>query len=283
MPSPCHRVTGPRGPIPDPWPTPPRGQPASTRSGGRAGPACRAQVVVEELARVVAPEQPHHRRPAPRRAGAAGRSPGHGPASARCAPARPASRPPPARRRPPPATRPASRAAVSASRVRVPRSARHRVRVPQLQQLHRPLDVGQAAAPELGVRVGSAPRGSRSFSTRALIRRISMTCSRLSPPRGYRIRVGESGRTRCPRSGSPATNRARSSACASHTLRPAGVVLLVGGEAAHQRPLPPLGPQVGVDAQRRVGRGRPSSRRSSSAIACAAALAASSATPAGGS
>ena len=63
---------------------------------------------------------------------------------------------------------------------------------------------------------GSAPRGSRSRSTRALIRRISATCSSVSPSAGYRIGSIRATKS-APSSSSPATGTARSSACTSQT------------------------------------------------------------------
>ena len=56
-----------------------------------------------------------------------------------------------------------------------------------------------------------------------------------------------------PSASSPAIGAARSSAWASQTLRPALVVGRVRRQRADQRPLPALGPQVGVDQQGRVG------------------------------
>ena len=59
-------------------------------------------------------------------------------------------------------------------------------RVLELEQLDRPLDVGETTEAELEVRPRSPPRGSRSASTRALIRRMSRTCAAVSPSAGYR-------------------------------------------------------------------------------------------------
>ena len=83
--------------------------------------------------------------------------------------------------------------------------------------------------PSLVCVVGSAPRGSRSVSTRALIRRISTTSRWPSPPSGYR-NASAAATNRAPSSSSPATGRARSSACRSHGPREPGPV------AAERRP-----------------------------------------------
>ena len=85
----------------------------------------------------------------------------------------------------------------------------------QLQQLHRPLDVGEPAQAELGVRVRSAPRGSRSASTRALIRRISVTVAGVEALGRVADRVDHLDEA-APEVGVARDGRARSSACASH-------------------------------------------------------------------
>ena len=70
--------------------------------------------------------------------------------------------------------------------------------------------------PSLRARPGSTPRGIRSFSTRALMRRTSTTCASVRPPSGQRTGATIS-RKRAARSASPASGAARSRACASQT------------------------------------------------------------------
>ena len=107
--------------------------------------------------------------------------------------------------------------------------------------------------PSLKFVAGSAPRGSRSESTRALIRRTSITSSWVSPSSGNRsgsisvleplaqVRVtddrrGTQQRLRLPH------------------RRPLAVVGGVGVEAPDQRTLLALGSQAGVHLERRVAR-----------------------------
>ena len=108
----------------------------------------------------------------------------------------------------------------------------------------------------------SAPRGSRSASTRALIRRISVTAA----PRSARRPGSGSGRpsatNRRPSSSSPATGRARSRACASHDLRPARVVLAVGRRGcARARPERPSGRRSASTTSAGSGLGAAEQRR----------------------
>ena len=117
--------------------------------------------------------------------------------------------------------------------------------------------------PSLVCIAGSAPRGSRSASTRALMRRISRTSPRRGRPPGSA--AGRPAPTnRSPRSASPASGVGAQQRLALPDVRPALVVGGVRREGAHQRALPALGPQVGVDVERRVRRrAAASSRRSS--------------------
>ena len=97
------------------------------------------------------------------------------------------------------------------------RSAGTRVRVPQLEQLHRPLDVGQAAPAELGVgvRVGAA---GQSFGLHPGLDPADLDDLLAGQPAGRVADRVDQLSNSAPRSASPQTNRARSSACASHTF-----------------------------------------------------------------
>ena len=124
--------------------------------------------------------------------------------------------------------------------------------VPQLEQLYRPLHVGQTAAPQLGVQRGvGAPR--QPFAVHPGLdppdlqdlfpgrpaRREADAVGQLHEP-GAELRIaghvpGPQQRLRFP------------------DLRPTRVVLPVRGETADQRALPAFRAQVGVHTQRRVG------------------------------
>jgi hypothetical protein len=124
--------------------------------------------------------------------------------------------------------------------------------VPKLQKLRDPLDVGEPAGAEL--RMQDAIRAARQalrlhaclepsdladLGVRRTGLRVSQGVDGGDEPRaelavaGYRSRTQQ--RLRLP------------------SVGPAPVVRDVGGERAYQRTLPALGPQVGVDQQRRVG------------------------------
>ena len=105
--------------------------------------------------------------------------------------------------------------------------------------------------PSLVCRCGSAPRGSRSASTRALIRRISRHSASARPPSRYLI--GSTSVRNAAPSASVAGNRVGpQQRLALPDERPAVVVGGVRRQGAHQRPLTALGPQVGVHRQGRV-------------------------------
>ena len=109
--------------------------------------------------------------------------------------------------------------------------------------------------PSLVCVVGSAPRGSRSSSTRAFSRRISTRSAGRTPGRRIADRVDQR------REPLPQVRVADGEPRAQQRLRlprrrPPLVVLRVRGERADQRTAAPLRTQVGVHAQRRVGRRR---------------------------
>ena len=219
---------------------------------GGAGPARGPQVVVHELARVAAAEQPHRRRPAPPRAGAAGRRAGPGPASARCGPGPPASSRRPSRRRPRGRPGPASRAAASASRVRVLRSSGTAYACRSCSSCTAHSTSARPPRPSLVWVAGSAPRGSRSVSTRALIRRISTTCSRLSPPRRIAHPVGERLELACP---GPRRRRRTGPAAAPAPPTPSTSGRSTGRTRRGCAPAAPAGPR-GAGRRRRPAAGR---------------------------
>ena len=103
----------------------------------------------------------------------------------------------------------------------------------QLQQLDRPLDVGEPAAAELGVgrrvRAARQPLGCRRAPSAGGSRRGRADATPLGR---VADRVDQRDEARAPSSASPATNRARSSACASHGRRPPRVVLRVRSRAS---------------------------------------------------
>ena len=120
--------------------------------------------------------------------------------------------------------------------------------------------------PSLRCRCGSAPLGSRSWSTRPLIRRTSITSSSLMPLLGEPQRVDQLLEAAAQVGVADHGVGAQQRLGLPH-LRPLGVVGGVGVEGAHQRALLALGAQVGVDLQRRVAAGGASRRRTSLATA----------------
>ena len=134
--------------------------------------------------------------------------------------------------------------------------------------------------PSLVCRCGSAPRGSRSASTRALIRRISRTSASSRPP----VAGSAAGR-------SSATNRAPELRVAGHRLGPQQRLRLPDrATSARSRPrrtraCGPAGPCGPPAAGRRrrpaagPATGSASSRRSSPTTACAASVASRSSAP----
>ena len=192
-------------------------------------------------------------RRAPRPAAAAGRWAARAPASARCAPARPSPSPGPGTRRP--YWTPGRRRGRRRARRGCAASAALRPACPcrSCSSCTAHSTSASPPRPSLAWVAGSAPRGSRSVSTRALIRRISVICSGVSPPAGIAHPVGQGQEPRAQRrvAGDEAGPQQR---LRLPDLRPVGVVALVRGEAAHQRTLPSLGAQVGVDAERRLRR-----------------------------
>src|SRR6266511_331074 len=220
------------------------------------GPPRRTQIVVEVLARI--------------RAGRAAQHPGHGRevrsvarelvrgaaaherqrvAGARC-------RDPPRRQRR--GVRLADQVGVRGGTKGVERTRsaqpRDRMPMPQLEQLHGPLDIGQPAATQLRVRrriraagqafvvhPGLDPADLVDLRTVQAARRVTEAVGHGQEPLAQRgVTADEAGaqqRLRLP------------------DLRPARVVVLVRAQAAHQRTLPPLRAQIGVDAQSRLRRG----------------------------
>ena len=133
------------------------------------------------------------------------------------------------------------------------------VRVPQLQQLHGPFDVGQSPAAQLGVRVGvgaarqplgldagfdaaNLPHHLGGHAVGRIARLVGHQQEPLTQVRVAGNRVRAQQRLDLPR------------------LRPLLVVGGVGTQRADQRTAAALGPQVGVDFQRRVDAGRAQQR-----------------------
>ena len=108
--------------------------------------------------------------------------------------------------------------------------------------------------PSLRCSARSAPRGMRSASMRALIRRISRTACSLSPPAGYRYRSATAMNS-APSSASPDRELGAQQRLPLPRRGAALVVRPARRQAAHQRTLAAFRPQVGVHQQRRV-RGR---------------------------
>ena len=140
------------------------------------------------------------------------------------------------------------------------------VPVSELQQLDRPLDVGQPAAAEFECGwIGSAPRGSRSLSMRPFSRRISTRSLGGDAVGRVAHRVDQPRRSAAPRSASPATE-----SCPQQRLRlprrgPARVVTArrTAANARGDRCAPP-----GAESRRRRAAGR---SRTGRRAACAAA------------
>ena len=134
---------------------------------------------------------------------------------------------------------------------------RDRVRVPELEQLGSPLDVGHSPAPELEVprRVDAAGQPLRldacldapdlaHVGDGEPAGRVAHRLDELREPRGQLLRRR---RRRLPGERPGAQQR-----LGLPDRRPALVVLGVRGERPHERSLPPLGPQVGVHGQVRL-------------------------------
>ena len=159
---------------------------------------------------------------------------------------------------------------------------RHLVGVLQLQQLNGPLDVGQPAAAELGVR-GPVGGPRQPFGVHP----------RLDPADLDHVPHGQPA-LRVAELGGRGEERGAQLAVAGNRTGPQqrlpfpgdavpGPVRPVSGQWPDQWAVLALGPQVGVDLQRRVGVGRPSSRDIRSATACASARASDSSSPGSGS
>ena len=112
-------------------------------------------------------------------------------------------------------TRPASTAASSAARVRVVRSPSTAWPCWSWSSwtVHSTSD--RPPGPSFRCSARSVPRGIRSASIRALIRRISRTAGSPSPPGGY-LNRSASAMNSAPSSGLPTANSARSRAWNSH-------------------------------------------------------------------
>ncbi len=131
--------------------------------------------------------------------------------------------------------------------------------VPQLQQLHRPLDVGESAAAQLGVRVRVGAAGQPlgvdpGLDPADLLHRLGRY------PAGRVAGLVDHQQEPVPEvlvAGHPVGPQQRLDL---PRLRPLLVVRLVRRQGAHQRAVAALGPQVGVDLQRRVGARRAQQR-----------------------
>ena len=155
--------------------------------------------------------------------------------------------------------------------------------VPQLKQLHGPLDVGQPAPPQLGVqrRIGPARHPLRLHPglqppdlphgiVPEPLRRIPQRIDQLDEPPPQVLVPGDDFG---PQQGLRLPHQ-----------RPAPVVRLVRLQRPHERPGLPLGPQIRVDQQRRIRTRTPaSSRRISETTEFAAREASCSSTPSRGS
>jgi hypothetical protein len=121
----------------------------------------------------------------------------------------------------------------------------------QLQQLGGPLDVGQPAAAQLGVRGRvRAPRQPLPLDSGLDPADLGDLLGRHAPGR-VADRVDELDERRAQGLVAGHGDGAQQGLHLPHR-HPAVVVLAVGVQAAHQRPLPALGPQVGVELEGRI-------------------------------